>query len=337
MTVPFKQNLPDLAAYQAEFIENGVTLPLPTIPWHPGGLLAALPQPPADRHGWPWDVETEPFARSDKDWPLITIVTPSFQQCAYLEETLRSVLLQNYPNLEFVVVDGGSTDNSQALINRYRPWLSFARVAHDRGQSHAINLGFSLGGGEIYGWINSDDFFMPGTLRRIAEEWRRGTEFLYGDLISLDENSGRVRYEVTSIAHARYVKFAGLVMQAGSFWSAARHKPLWEDQQCALDYELWIRLLPGLRLRHLRLPLAVAREHSEAKTFNPAMKHRWDEDAKRNGLAHPHLYRDGFKSRLLDREFRLVKYLWKAWRSWGLAAHIEAVRRQCDWPSISSS
>lgn len=337
MTVPFRQNLPDLAAYRAEFVAGGLALPLPAAPWQPGGLLASLPRSPAGRRGWPWDVETKPFASSLEGWPLITIVTPSFQQDAYLEETLRSVLLQNYPNLEFIVLDGGSTDASPAMIARYRPWLSFARVARDRGQSHAINLGFSIGGGKIYGWINSDDFFMPGVFRHIAEEWRRGAEFIYGDRIILDQESGKVSHEVTLLAHARYVKFAGLVMQPGSFWSAARHLPLWEEQQCALDYELWIRLLPGLRLRHLCHPLAVAREHGAAKTFNPAMQHRWEEDAKRNDLAHPHLYRGGFASRLLHREFRLVQSLWKAWRACGLAARLEAVRRKCGWPSISSS
>ena len=327
----FDQNLPDLAIYRAEFAARGIALPLPVAPWQPGGLLSSLPTPPADRHGWPWDVETEPFAATADDWPKITVVTPSFQQGDYLEETLRSVLLQNYPRLEFIVLDGGSTDNSPAIIERYRSWLSFSHVARDRGQSHAINLGFSLGSGDIYCWLNSDDFFLPGTLRRVAETWENGAQFIYGDSFGLNQEDGQLRHAFSNLACGRYVKFPGLVPQPSTFWSATRHQPLWEEQHCALDYELWIRLLPGLRTHHLGRPRSVARMHDAAKTYNPAMKKRWDEDARRNGLAHPELYRTGIASRLLTYEFRLVQFLSRSWRARGLADLLESVRHECGW------
>src|SRR3954469_23489823 len=118
MKESFRQTLPDLAAYRRELVAAGAPSPLPIIPHAPGGLLAQLPPPPAGRFGWPWDTETTPFASSADGWPKITIVTPSFLQADYLEETLRSILLQNYPHLEVIVMDGGSPDTSPAIIER---------------------------------------------------------------------------------------------------------------------------------------------------------------------------------------------------------------------------
>jgi glycosyltransferase involved in cell wall biosynthesis len=332
---PYRQTLPDLAAYRADFATAGVALPLPIVPWRAQGLLGELPPPPPGRRGWPWDTETAPFATPAEaaTWPKLTIVTPSFRQGDYLEEALRSVLLQNYPNLEFVVLDGGSTDASPAIIERYRPWLSFARVQRDRGQSHAINLGFSLSSGQIHGWLNSDDFYLPGAFRRVAEAWRKGAEFIYGDALSLDQASGRQRYMPAQLALSRYVKFPGLVPSHASFWSARRHQPLWEEQHCAVDYELWIRLLPGLRRAHLSRAFGVIREHPEAKSHDPKIRQRWDEDAARNGLAHPELYRPGLASRLLAREFVWVQAFYRRWRNRGLAARLEALRQECHWPT----
>jgi glycosyltransferase involved in cell wall biosynthesis len=327
-TEPFRQILPDLAAYRREFLSAGVTLPLPTVPWRVEGLLAALPPPPAARHGWPWTTQTESFATPSDNWPKITIVTPSFQQGAYLEENLRSVLLQNYPRLEFIVMDGGSTDASPAIIERHRPWLSYAQTARDRGQAHAINLGFSLAAGDIFGWLNSDDFLLPGALRRVAQAWRLGAEFIYGDSLELDQATGQRQYAIPNFAHGRYVKFPGLVDQHATYWSSARHQPVWEEQHCAIDYELWIRLMPGLRRRYIAWPLGAARHHDESKTFNPAMQRRWAEDAQRNGLAHPALYRS---NHWLDREYRLIQWLCRRWRMREATARCAKLRHVCGW------
>jgi glycosyltransferase involved in cell wall biosynthesis len=270
------------------------------------------------------------------DDPSISIVVPSYQQGEFIEETIRSILLQNYPRLELIVIDGGSADDSSKVIDRYRPWLSFARSRPDRGQGHAINLGFSLAGGDLRGWLNSDDFYLPGALRRVAAAFRQNADLIYGDGLQLDQSSGRMRYIISSLASERYVKFAGLLPSHATFWASPRHQPLWEEQHCALDYELWIRLLPGLRLRHISWPLAVAREHAAAKTHNPAMAAQWHDDARRNGLAHPELYRGGFSSWLLSREYVLVQGLARAWRSRGLRLRRIRSRRECGWPSPSA-
>lgn len=332
MSEPYRQSLPDLAAYRRDLVSAGAPSPLPLVPFSPAGLLARLPSPPTDRTGWPWTVETPPSATGDNpaDWPLISIVTPSFKQAEFLEETIRSVLLQNYPRLEFVIMDGGSTDPSPVIIEKYRPWLSFARVARDRGQAHAINLGFSLAGDHgLRGWLNSDDLYTPGALHRVARAWRTThADFFYGDGINLDHERRHREVAAAEIARGRFIKFAGLVFSHAAFWHSSIHAPIWEEQFCALDYELWIRLLPGRRTHHIAWPLGVFRQHGAAKSYSPEMKRRWDEDARRNGLAHPHLYRP---NRWLDFEFKLLRRLLRPRRERTAAAAFAVVCAECGW------
>jgi glycosyltransferase involved in cell wall biosynthesis len=332
---PFRQILPNLTDYRQEFASAGVTLPLPTVPWRAEGLLATLPPSPAGRHGWPWDVQTAPFAENPDGWPRIAIVLPSFKQADYLEEALRSVLLQNYPKLELIAMDGGSPDASPMLLERYRPWLSFSRSAPDRGQGHAINLGFSLASADLHGWLNSDDFYLPGALRRVATMWRRTpAEFIYGDALSLDQATGRYQPAPAGLAHGRYVRFPGLIFSHATFWAAQRHQPVWEEIHCALDYELWLRLVPGLRQRHIPQALGVVREHPEAKSHNPKIRQRWEEDARRNGLAHPELYQAGLANRLRVFEFRAVQRLYLAWHRRRRAESLTTLCRDCGWDDV---
>ena len=108
---------------------------------------------------------------SGTPWPRISIVTPSFNQGQYLEETVRSVLQQSYPNLEYIVIDGGSQDESPEIIRRYQPHLKFCISEPDQGQADALNKGFSRATGEIFGFLNSDDVYQPGTLARVAQAY----------------------------------------------------------------------------------------------------------------------------------------------------------------------
>lgn len=134
--------------------------------------LAALPPPPPGKTGWPWTEESHqlPALRPDgTPWPRITIVTPSFNQGQYLEETIRSVLLQGYPNLEYFIMDGGSTDASVEIIRKYETWLSHWESGKDGGQAAAINKGLRLSHGEWFQNINSDDVLLEGALAIVGQ------------------------------------------------------------------------------------------------------------------------------------------------------------------------
>jgi len=112
--------------------------------------ISDLPPVPQGRHGWPWTVETTaPPDQNVPRWPKITVVTPSFNQGRYLEETIRSVLLQGYLDLEYIIIDGGSTDESVRVIKAYEPFLTRWVSERDNGQSHAINKGLSSSQGDI--------------------------------------------------------------------------------------------------------------------------------------------------------------------------------------------
>jgi len=146
--------------------------------------LKELPPPPKGKTGWPWtqDCQQLPDAMPDgKAWPKISIVTPSYNQSSFLEETIRSVLLQGYPELEYIVIDGGSTDNSKEIIKKYEKWLAYWVSEKDKGQSDAINKGFKHASGEIYAWLNSDDTYEPSALREAAMEMNSHPE---ADVIS---------------------------------------------------------------------------------------------------------------------------------------------------------
>ena len=145
-----------------------------------------LPPPPEGKSGWPWTEGSRPLptVRSDGSaWPQVTIVTPSYNQAEYLEETVRSVLLQSYPALQYIIMDGGSDDGSVDIIKKYEPWLAGWVSEPDEGQSDAINKGFRQATGEIQAWLNSDDVYFPDTLGTAVDELEsQGTDVLIGGM-----------------------------------------------------------------------------------------------------------------------------------------------------------
>lgn len=305
--------LPDLKLYRQEFADKGIAYPLPTSPAAAEGLLARLPK--ADGIGWPFDAETSPKMYSkDIDWPKITIVTPSYNQAAYLEKTIRSVLLQNYPNLEYIIIDGGSTDESSSIIKKYSPWLSYWHSMPDRGQSHAVNMGFSLASGEYYAWINSDDYYLESVFHSVATTFggSKKPAFVYGYAYDLDEYHKLSLIKVAPFPDY-FIKIPTLA-QPSCFWRAAIHQPIWEEMHCALDYELWLRLVRGQKRFRLRQPLSVAHVHQNAKTSNPAMAAKWQEDHVKmwSADAHgpvPEWKRVNFLNRIRMKLYRLLNLI----------------------------
>ena len=125
--------------------------------------LAELPKPPADKSGWPWTEESNQLPDvmpNGKPWPKITVVTPVYNQEGFIEETIRSVLLQGYPDYEHIIVNDGSTDGTLGVIAKYHPWVTCI-TQKNAGQSAALNRGFRMAQGELIGWQNSDDFYGP--------------------------------------------------------------------------------------------------------------------------------------------------------------------------------
>jgi glycosyltransferase involved in cell wall biosynthesis len=166
----------------------------------PPASLATLPPPPAGKTGWPWTTETPRLPDRMPDgraWPRISIVTPSYNQGEFLEETLRSVLLQGYPDLEYIVMDGASTDQSVAIIERYAPWLSHWSSAPDKGQNDAIGRGLDQSTGAILNWLNSDDQLCAHALTHVAtcDAMSGGADLICGVRILRDSATGLERLQ----------------------------------------------------------------------------------------------------------------------------------------------
>ena len=131
-------------------------------------MIDDLPAPPADKTGWPWTDTGIDSVPPDQAWPSFSIITPSYNQGQFLEETIRSILLQGIPNLEVIVMDGGSQDQSREILEKYGPWLTHWVSEPDKGQSHAINKGWERATGDWMAYLNSDDMYFPGALKAVA-------------------------------------------------------------------------------------------------------------------------------------------------------------------------
>ncbi len=163
--------------------------------------LSELPAPPAGRQGWPWTEAAPRLPDTLPDgsaWPRISIVTPSYNRQEFIEESLRSVLLQGYPNLEYVVVDGGSSDNTMEILERYRPWLATCISEPDRGWRDAVNKGFARCTGQIATFFSSDDLYLPGTFGIVGSRWPelKGYGAVVGGFFHVDESSRPIESEL---------------------------------------------------------------------------------------------------------------------------------------------
>ena len=209
----------------------------------------------------------------DGQYPRISIVTPSFKQGRLIERTIRSILDQNYPALEYFVQDGGSTDETVDVLNRYENQIAGWESRPDGGQSAAINLGFKRTSGEIMAWLNSDDLLMPGALHFVAEYFHRhpNVDVLYGDRLLIDENDALIGRWVLPGHDAAVLPWADYVPQETLFW----RRGLWErvggqiDEsfKFAMDWDLLLRFRSaGAKFAHLPHYLGAFRIHAQQKT-----------------------------------------------------------------------
>lgn len=208
--------------------------------------VADLPAPPPGRAGFPWTQGTTPRTVVDgATLPTISVVTPSYNQGQYLEETIRSVLLQGYPKLEYVVMDGGSTDESVDILRKYAPFLSGWTSARDEGQADAINRGFEQTTGELMGWLNSDDILLDGALFTIADAFRDPTvEIATGLRKVIDEDSRVTANWIRDIPTKYYITHYCPIAQETTYWRRTlwqRLGPLDTSLHFAMDYDFWLR------------------------------------------------------------------------------------------------
>lgn len=235
--------------------------------------LSDLPSPGKGRRGWPW-TESTPEVTHDENilrWPKISIITPSYNQGEFIEETIRSVLLQGYPNLEYIVIDGGSTDNTVQILQKYEPFLKYISEP-DKGQADAINKGLRMATGEIVAWINSDDYYFPGVFYKIVNYFRKNSDvsIVYGNFFNLYTHDSSLNHTIhTGNFNLKRLIRRDFIGQPAAFF---RKKAFFdiglidEHLHNSLDYDLFIKL--GLKYKFGYIPevLAVYRWHGKSKS-----------------------------------------------------------------------
>ncbi|HTL61929.1 MAG TPA: glycosyltransferase family 2 protein [Nitrospira sp.] len=208
--------------------------------------------------------------RTERERPLVTVVTPSFNQGRFIRETIESVLSQDYPNLEYLVIDGGSTDETQEVLKAYGSRLCWV-AEKDEGQADAVNKGLRKAKGEIFGWLNSDDTYLPGTISKIVQFFQAfpSVALVYGQAKYVDAE-GRVvgwhpveEFDYKRLAETCFISQPAVFFRREVFEEVG---PLDICLHYAIDYEYWMRAGKKFTLRYMPELLATMRFHGEAKT-----------------------------------------------------------------------
>lgn len=266
--------------------------------------LADLPPPSDERSGWPWEPAGAPaLPEGVAAWPRISIVTPSYNQVRFIECTIRSILLQGYPNLEYIIIDGGSTDGTLDVVRKYEPWISRWVSEPDRGMYDAINKGFAVSTGEIMAWSPADDLYVPGALGIIGAVFSQLPRIEW--LTSLykiqynEDGQETARYRVSGFSGGAFRKGYNVpggsryashsIQQQSTFW----RRSLWEraggrmdDSMCgAADFDLWCRFYHHAELYALDQPIGVFRTRAGqvSERARDQMQQEQDHAFLRNG------------------------------------------------------
>lgn len=244
--------------------------------------LFELPSPPDAVTIWPWTRAARPLPDRMPDglpWPLISVVMPALNQGAYLEEAIRSVLLQGYPRIELIVVDGGSTDGTLDVLARYEPWLKYWVSEQDRGPASALNKGFAMASGDLFAFLNADDFFLQGCLATAAQVLSedRNVDVVSGHGYFATQSSelGIPTYSdawnLTRFAYGACVLLQpATVFRRAIFEKAGGFR---ERRSTCWDMALWADMArAGARFRTVNAFLAAFRLHAQSITGSAALR-----------------------------------------------------------------
>jgi glycosyltransferase involved in cell wall biosynthesis len=216
--------------------------------------------------------DNAPSHRQDRVHPKLTIVTPSFNQAPFLERTILSVLNQAYPALEYIIIDGGSTDGSVEIIKKYERWLTSWVSERDAGQSDALNKGFRRATGELVGWQNSDDIYLPGTFREVAEIFvaHPACDVVFANRLDVDGADtviGESRFTPFSVVGHWYDGMS--LSNQSTFWRRdlfAKIGMIDVSYHLAMDYEFFLRAArQHARFKHVRRYWGASRKHGSSK------------------------------------------------------------------------
>jgi glycosyltransferase involved in cell wall biosynthesis len=243
-----------------------------------------IPDPPsASRTGWPWDcsgVNPDEAVTDVKTPPLISIIIPSFNQGGFIEETIRSIIFQRYKNVEIIVIDGGSSDNSLDVIKKYERWLTYWVSERDSGQANAINKGLAVARGEIIKWLNSDDLLLPGALNELAKSYAANKKCFFVSPVEhfLDGTDKRRVFEPKNVSHEKLVEFwSGEVIwnDPGTFYTREVIDTVGgidESYRYSFDYDFVLRATEHFQASYLKKATARFRVHQRSKTISEGSK-----------------------------------------------------------------
>jgi glycosyltransferase involved in cell wall biosynthesis len=200
----------------------------------------------------------------------ISIITPSYNQGKYIEACIQSVINQNYPNLEYIIIDGGSNDETIDIIKKYDKYIHYWISEKDSGQSDAINKGLKRATGEIVAWLNSDDLYLPHTLSTVAEVFKKNpnVNLIYGDVINFWQQNRKEEYHTNYFEQYDFISRVS-IHQPAVFWRRQLHEQIgYLDTSLyyLMDYDLWFRIFFSAQTLKVNKPLAKFRMHNQSKT-----------------------------------------------------------------------